>query len=113
MKTKFDKYWDEYCKVLSFAITMDPRYKVKITECYFSKLEMAAEVHDEKVEDIIDCLYELYNEYEFNFETCNDPLGANNENVNDGETVDELDELGALSLSVVGFEELKQVTNQN
>ena len=42
---------------------------------------------------IIECLYELYNEYEFNFETRNDPLGANNENVNDGDTVDELDEL--------------------
>ncbi|GJR77892.1 zinc finger BED domain-containing protein RICESLEEPER 2-like protein [Tanacetum coccineum] len=54
METKFNKYWDEYCKVLSFAIIMDPRYKVKSIEYCLSKLEMAAEVRDEKVEDIVD-----------------------------------------------------------
>ncbi|GJS91446.1 zinc finger BED domain-containing protein RICESLEEPER 2-like protein [Tanacetum coccineum] len=94
MKTKFEKYWDEYCKVLSFAIIMDPRYKVKIIEYCLSKLEMATEVREEKVEDIVECLYDLYNEYEFSFETHDDPLGAKNANVNEGDTVDELDELG-------------------
>ncbi|GJR77891.1 zinc finger BED domain-containing protein RICESLEEPER 2-like protein [Tanacetum coccineum] len=94
MKTKFEKYWDEYCKVLSFAIIMDPRYKVKIIEYCLSKLEMATEVREEKVEDIVECLYDLYNEYEFSFETHDDPLGAKNANVDEGNTVDELDELG-------------------
>nr|GEU92297.1 ulp1 protease family, C-terminal catalytic domain-containing protein [Tanacetum cinerariifolium] len=43
IKTKFDKYWDEYCKVVSFAIIMYPRYKVKSIEYCLSRLEMAAE----------------------------------------------------------------------
>nr|GFB85956.1 zinc finger BED domain-containing protein RICESLEEPER 2-like [Tanacetum cinerariifolium] len=88
------KIQSQSCNVLSFAIIMDPRYKVKSIEYCLSKLEMATEVRDEKVEDIVECLYELYNEYEFRFGTHTDPLGAENENVNEGDTVDELDELG-------------------
>nr|GEY51266.1 zinc finger BED domain-containing protein RICESLEEPER 2-like [Tanacetum cinerariifolium] len=94
MKTKFEKYWDEYCKVLSFVIIMDPRYKVKIIEYCLSKLEMATEVREEKVEDIVECLYDLYNEYKFSFDTHDDPLGAKHANVDEGNTVDEFDELG-------------------
>ncbi|GJW99674.1 reverse transcriptase domain-containing protein [Tanacetum coccineum] len=95
MKKRFEKYWDEYCKVLSFAIIMDPRYKVKIIEYFLSKLEMATKVREEKVEDMVECLYDLYNEYEFSFETHDDPLGAKNEKVDEGNTMDELDELVA------------------
>ncbi|GJT90228.1 zinc finger BED domain-containing protein RICESLEEPER 2-like protein [Tanacetum coccineum] len=40
MKTKFDKYWNDYCKVLSFTVIMDSRYKDKIIDYCFSKLEM-------------------------------------------------------------------------
>ncbi|XP_027176342.1 zinc finger BED domain-containing protein RICESLEEPER 2-like [Coffea eugenioides] len=36
MKTKFQKYWDCYSVILSFAIILDPRYKLQFVEyCFF------------------------------------------------------------------------------
>ncbi|GKE81365.1 zinc finger BED domain-containing protein RICESLEEPER 2-like protein [Tanacetum coccineum] len=55
---------------------------------------MATKVREEKVEDMVECLYDLYKEYEFSFETHGDPLGAKNEKVDEGNIMDELDELG-------------------
>ncbi|GKB28876.1 zinc finger BED domain-containing protein RICESLEEPER 2-like protein [Tanacetum coccineum] len=75
MKTKFDKYWNDYCKVLSFTVIMDSRYKDKIIDYCFSKLEMTSEVRQEKVDDIVHSLHEFYKDYEFNYETMHDSLG--------------------------------------
>jgi hypothetical protein len=38
MKTKFDKYWSCYCVILSFAVILDPRYKLQFVEYYYVKL---------------------------------------------------------------------------
>ncbi|GJR02193.1 zinc finger BED domain-containing protein RICESLEEPER 2-like protein [Tanacetum coccineum] len=92
MKTKFDKYWNDYCKVLSFAVIMDPRYKDKIIDYCFSKLEMTSEVRQEKVDDIVHSLHELYKDYEFNYETMHDSLGDGNEQANESEARNDLDE---------------------
>ena len=38
MKEKCDKYWEYYNPVLSFAVILDPRYKLQCVECCYSKL---------------------------------------------------------------------------
>ena len=38
MKEKLDKYWEHYSPVLSFAVILDPRYKLQCVECCYSKL---------------------------------------------------------------------------
>ncbi|GJX12199.1 zinc finger BED domain-containing protein RICESLEEPER 2-like protein [Tanacetum coccineum] len=93
MKKKFDKYWNDYCKVLCFAVIMDPRYKEKLINYCFSKLEMTPQVRQEKVDDIVDSLYDLYVDYELHYETIHDSLGDGNENANQSESIDEFDEL--------------------
>ncbi|GJX89879.1 F-box/kelch-repeat protein-like protein [Tanacetum coccineum] len=60
MKMKFDKYWNDYCKVL--------------------------------MDDIVDSLHELYEDYEFNYETMHDSLGDGNEHANESEARNESDE---------------------
>lgn len=40
MKEKFDKYWDAYSMVLSFAVILDPRYKLQFVEFCFKKLDV-------------------------------------------------------------------------
>ena len=32
MKPKFDKYWESYSNILSFAVIMDPRYKLQLVK---------------------------------------------------------------------------------
>jgi len=44
MKKKFDKYWDNYSMILSFAVVLDPRFKFKVVDFCFNKLEMTEEV---------------------------------------------------------------------
>uniref|UniRef100_A0A5B7B8J3 Putative zinc finger BED domain-containing protein DAYSLEEPER n=1 Tax=Davidia involucrata TaxID=16924 RepID=A0A5B7B8J3_DAVIN len=38
MQEKFDKYWKDCCLVLSIAVVMDPRFKMKLVEFSFSKI---------------------------------------------------------------------------
>jgi len=38
MKTKFDKYWRCYSVILSFAVILDPRYKLQFVEYCYVKL---------------------------------------------------------------------------
>ncbi|XP_071714164.1 zinc finger BED domain-containing protein RICESLEEPER 2-like [Rutidosis leptorrhynchoides] len=64
MKSEFEKYWENYSMILSFAIILDPRYKVKIVEYCYDKLG----IHDmdlkEKVDNVVNGLKRLYKEYE-------------------------------------------------
>ncbi|KAL7135289.1 hypothetical protein ABFS83_11G083600 [Erythranthe nasuta] len=41
MKPKFDKYWECYSTVLSFAIILDPRYKLPFVEFAYGKLDQS------------------------------------------------------------------------
>ncbi|KAA8538472.1 hypothetical protein F0562_027982 [Nyssa sinensis] len=61
MKEKFDKYWECYSVVLSFAIILDPRYKLQFVEFCFKKLYPATYV--DRVKFIRDKLYMLFEEY--------------------------------------------------
>nr|GEV02804.1 hypothetical protein [Tanacetum cinerariifolium] len=63
MKTKFEKYWDTYSMILSFAVILDPRYKMKIVEYYFDKLGMVGEMLSDKFGSIESGLRNLYNGY--------------------------------------------------
>nr|GEZ90657.1 zinc finger BED domain-containing protein RICESLEEPER 2-like [Tanacetum cinerariifolium] len=63
MKTKFEKYWDTYSMILSFAVILDPHYKMKIIEYCFDKLGMAGEMLSDKVGSIESGLRNLYNGY--------------------------------------------------
>ncbi|XP_019433917.1 PREDICTED: zinc finger BED domain-containing protein RICESLEEPER 2-like, partial [Lupinus angustifolius] len=38
MKGKFEKYWDSYSVILSFAVILDPRYKLCLVEFCYVKL---------------------------------------------------------------------------
>ncbi|XP_071727965.1 zinc finger BED domain-containing protein DAYSLEEPER-like [Rutidosis leptorrhynchoides] len=64
MKAKFDKYWENYSMILSFAIILDPRYKVKIVEYCFDKLGIEDMDLKEKVDNVVNGLKRLYKEYE-------------------------------------------------
>ena len=61
MKEKFDKYWEYYSLVLSFAVILDPRYKLQCVEFCYGKLykqeaiSMAANLRDK--------LYDFFEEY--------------------------------------------------
>jgi hypothetical protein len=37
MKMKFEKYWDCYSVILSFAVILDPRYKLQFVEYGYVK----------------------------------------------------------------------------
>ena len=61
MKEKFDKYWECYSMVLSFAIILDPRYKIQYVEFCFNKL--CPETREEKVREVRDKLNLLFEYY--------------------------------------------------
>lgn len=39
MKPKFDKYWEDYSTILTFAVVLDPRYKLKFVKFCYEKLD--------------------------------------------------------------------------
>lgn len=58
---KFDKYWKDCSLVLSIAVVMDPRFKMKLVEFNFSKIYGADAARYVKV--VNDGIHELYLEY--------------------------------------------------
>ncbi|KAJ0477257.1 putative transcription factor/ chromatin remodeling BED-type(Zn) family [Helianthus annuus] len=60
MKKKFDKYWESYSMILSFAVVLDPRYKFKVVEFCFKKLKMTDEVCKTKLDIILKGIHKLY-----------------------------------------------------
>ncbi|KAK9983921.1 hypothetical protein SO802_033446 [Lithocarpus litseifolius] len=61
MKEKFDKYWDCYSIVLSFAIILDPRYKLQFVEFNYRRLHGTNGT--KMVMDLCDKLYALFERY--------------------------------------------------
>ncbi|XP_071920704.1 zinc finger BED domain-containing protein RICESLEEPER 2-like [Coffea arabica] len=61
VKTKFQKYWDCYTVILSFAIILDPHYKLQFVEYCFFVLDPQS--RDEKVLSIKQKLFRLFEEY--------------------------------------------------
>ncbi|KAM0058901.1 putative transcription factor/ chromatin remodeling BED-type(Zn) family [Helianthus debilis subsp. tardiflorus] len=91
MKEKFDKYWKSYSMILSFAAILDPRYKVKLVEYCFSKLNMTFKEREEKLKRIVDGMHKLYDkEYNIQSKTMHDSLIPESSNVG-GNMLDELD----------------------
>ncbi|XP_021985822.2 zinc finger BED domain-containing protein RICESLEEPER 2-like [Helianthus annuus] len=91
MKEKFDKYWKNYSMILSFAVILDPRYKVKLVEYCFSKLNMTFEEREMKLKCIVDGMHKLYDtEYNIQSKTMHDSLIPESSNVG-GNTFDEMD----------------------
>ncbi|KAM0062415.1 putative HAT dimerization domain, ribonuclease H-like superfamily, hAT-like transposase, RNase-H [Helianthus debilis subsp. tardiflorus] len=92
MKEKFDKYWKNYSMILSFAVILDPRYKVKLVEYCFSKLNMTFEEREMKLKCIVDGMHKLYDtEYNIQSKTMHDSLIPESSNVG-GNTLAEMDE---------------------
>ncbi|KAD4385737.1 hypothetical protein E3N88_25906 [Mikania micrantha] len=88
MKTKFDKYWENYSMVLSFAIILDPWYKIKLVEYCFSKLNITKEQREAKLTSIFDGMHKLYNEYDIRTERMHRSSVVESSNV---DVLDELD----------------------
>ena len=61
MKEKFDKYWDCYNIVLSFAVILDPRYKLQFVE--FSYRQLYGTNGTKMMMDLRDKLYSLFDGY--------------------------------------------------
>ncbi|KAL0287706.1 UNVERIFIED_CONTAM: hypothetical protein Scaly_2756800 [Sesamum calycinum] len=61
MKLKFDKYWDCVSTVLTFAIVLDPRYKLEFVEFCYKKLDISSSY--EKVNVLREQMWELFEEY--------------------------------------------------
>ncbi|KAK6777586.1 hypothetical protein RDI58_024304 [Solanum bulbocastanum] len=61
MLKKFKKYWKSYSMILSPAIVLDPRYKLKFVKFTFSKIDR--EIVEAKVKVVEDHLQLLFKEY--------------------------------------------------
>ncbi|OMO50694.1 putative Zinc finger, BED-type [Corchorus olitorius] len=61
MKEKFDKYWNEHCVVLAFAVILDPRFKLKFVKFYLKKFD---DDFENKAKSNLDKLKALFKEYE-------------------------------------------------
>ncbi|KAK4420124.1 Zinc finger BED domain-containing protein DAYSLEEPER [Sesamum alatum] len=61
LKSKFDKYWECYSIVLTFAIVVDPQYKLEFIEFYYKKLDVSTSY--EKVNDLKEQMPVLFEEY--------------------------------------------------
>ncbi|KAL8134704.1 hypothetical protein AgCh_009650 [Apium graveolens] len=61
MNEKFRKYWENYSLILSFAVILDPRYKLKFVEYVFRKIYPTN--YSEKVRHIYEKMEELYLDY--------------------------------------------------
>ncbi|XP_039116476.1 zinc finger BED domain-containing protein RICESLEEPER 3-like [Dioscorea cayenensis subsp. rotundata] len=61
MQRKFDKYWSEYSLILSCAVILDPRYKVKFVEfCYTKVYGMESR---EYTSNVVATLYKCFEAY--------------------------------------------------
>ncbi|GMH09702.1 hypothetical protein Nepgr_011543 [Nepenthes gracilis] len=61
MKAKFDIYWSKCCLSLAIAAILDPRFKMKLVEYYYSQIYgSSAQDH---IKEVSDTIKELFDEY--------------------------------------------------
>ncbi|XP_077237236.1 zinc finger BED domain-containing protein RICESLEEPER 2-like [Tasmannia lanceolata] len=63
MKDKFDKYWGECSLILSIAVVLDPRYKLKLLEYYYPKIYYF-ERSEMEIQKAKNAIRDIYREYE-------------------------------------------------
>jgi hypothetical protein len=61
MKAKFDKYWSKCSLALAFAAVLDPRFKMKLVEYYYSLIYGSTAL--EHIKEVSDSIKELFNAY--------------------------------------------------
>jgi hypothetical protein len=61
MKAKFDKYWRKCSLALAFAAVLDPRFKMKLVEYYYSLIYGSTAL--EHIKEVSDGIKELFNAY--------------------------------------------------
>ncbi|KAL4302404.1 hypothetical protein GQ457_10G016050 [Hibiscus cannabinus] len=61
MKAKFDKYWSKCSLSLAVAAILDPRFKMKLVEYYYSQIYGSTAL--ERIKEVSDGLKELFNTY--------------------------------------------------
>ena len=78
MKKTFDKYWECYSTVLSFAIVLDPRYKLQLIEFCFKKVNLVTYLDAVKI--IREKLYLLFEEYVHRAPVPSNPSSSSGDN---------------------------------
>ncbi|KAJ1380629.1 Zinc finger, BED-type [Sesbania bispinosa] len=61
MKAKFDKYWGKCSLALAVAAVLDPRFKMKLVEYYYSLIYGSTAL--ERIKEVSDGIKELFNAY--------------------------------------------------
>ncbi|GMI65545.1 DAYSLEEPER [Hibiscus trionum] len=61
MKAKFDKYWSKCSLALAVAAILDPRFKMKLVEYYYSQVYGSTAL--ERIKEASDGIKELFNAY--------------------------------------------------
>ncbi|KAI9187190.1 hypothetical protein LWI28_025323 [Acer negundo] len=61
MKAKFDKYWSKCSLALAMAAILDPRFKMKLVEYYYSQIYGSTAL--ERIKEVSDGIKELFNAY--------------------------------------------------
>ncbi|KAK2638151.1 hypothetical protein Ddye_025946 [Dipteronia dyeriana] len=62
MAEKFDTYWTDFYGIMVVATILDPRYKMKVIECYFPKIY--GDQTSDEIQKIHDLLLRMFREYE-------------------------------------------------
>ncbi|KAL2924479.1 Zinc finger BED domain-containing protein RICESLEEPER 4, partial [Bienertia sinuspersici] len=62
MMEKYEKYWSDHAIILSVAVVLDPRFKLKFVKGLYSMLYVPSEV-DVRVRKVYDAMVELYDYY--------------------------------------------------
>lgn len=61
MKDKFDKFWSKCSLALAVAVILDPRFKMKLVEYYYSQIYGSTAI--DRMKEISDGIKELYEAY--------------------------------------------------
>ena len=62
MVAKFKKYWYVVHGIMGIAIVLDPRYKLKLLECFFPKLYGSSSAFE--INNIKKSCYSLFEDYQ-------------------------------------------------
>ncbi|CAI0409281.1 unnamed protein product [Linum tenue] len=61
MKAKFDRYWSKCSLALAVAAILDPRFKMKLVEYYYSQIYGSTAL--DRIKEVADGIRELFNAY--------------------------------------------------